>query len=82
MPLSLKRELPDGANRARHSFCEYQTAPSMSWHPSLYSASVVSRLILTQFSEYVAGVQKADCEADLKRRLNKDRVEGRFRYRS
>ena len=53
------------------NYCEYQTAPSMKWHPSLYSSEVVRRLINTQFPEYVSGVRKADCEADLKRRIGK-----------
>lgn len=53
------------------NYCEYQTMPSGKWQPSLYSATVVRRLICTQFGEYISGVRKADCEADLKRRLNK-----------
>lgn len=53
------------------NFCEYQTAPSMSWHAAKFSADVVRRLIYTQFEEYMANVRKADCEADLKRRLAK-----------
>ncbi|KAL1512153.1 hypothetical protein AB1Y20_005421 [Prymnesium parvum] len=53
------------------NYCEYQSAPSMRWHPSKYCAAVVRRLIHKQFPEYVAGVQKADCHADLKRRIAK-----------
>ena len=53
------------------NYCEYQTAPSGTWRPALYSADVVRRLICTQFADYISGVRKADCEADLKRRLNK-----------
>ena len=53
------------------NYVEYQTMPSGRWHPSLYAADVVRRLICTQFKEYVSGVRKADCEADLKRRLAK-----------
>jgi hypothetical protein len=52
------------------NYCEYQTMPSGRWHPSLYSAGVVRRFISTQFAEYVSGVRKADCAADLKRRLH------------
>ena len=51
------------------NYCEYQTQPSGAWHASLYSSSVVRRLINTQFREFLDGVRKADCEADLKRRL-------------
>lgn len=53
------------------NYCEYQTQPSGDWHPSMYCSSVVRRLILTQFGEFLEGVRKADCEADLKRRLKK-----------
>ena len=53
------------------NYCEYQTAPSGKWHKSKYSASTVRRLITHQFPEYVSGVRKADCAADLKRRLAK-----------
>ena len=53
------------------NYCEYQTAPSGKWHKSKYSAGTVRRLITHQFPEYVSGVRKADCAADLKRRLAK-----------
>ena len=53
------------------NYCEYQTAPSMAWHPAHFSGAVVRRLIYTQFDDYMANVRKADCEADLKRRLAK-----------
>ena len=53
------------------NYCEYQTAPSGSWHPCKYSSDVVRRLIRTQFDEYAAGVRKADCHAELRRRLGK-----------
>ena len=48
------------------NYCEYQTAPSLAWHPSGYSADTVKRLLERQFVDYVEAVQKADCEADLK----------------
>lgn len=53
------------------NYCEYQTAPSMAWHPSKFAADIVKRLITHQFAEYIAGVQKADCQADLRRRIAK-----------
>lgn len=53
------------------NYCEYQTMPSGKWHPALYSADVVKRFILKQYSEWLSGVKTADCEADLKRRLGK-----------
>ena len=51
------------------NYCEYQTMPSGKWQPALYSSDVIKRLITTQFGDYIAGVRKADCAADLKRRL-------------
>ena len=51
------------------NYVEYQTAPSMKWHPALYAQSVVQQLLDTQFDSYIEGVQKADCEAELRRRL-------------
>ena len=51
------------------NYVEYQTAPSMKWHPALYAESVVQQLLDTQFDAYIEGVQKADCEAELRRRL-------------
>ena len=53
------------------NYCEYKTAPSGTWHKSKYAADTVRRLISTQFPDYVSGVRKADCAADLKRRLAK-----------
>eukprot|EP00937_MAST-01D_sp_MAST-1D-sp2_P001902 g1902.t1 len=51
------------------NYVEFQTSPSMKWHPALYCESVVAQLLKTQFGAYVEGVQKADCEAELNRRL-------------
>ena len=46
-------------------------APSNRWHPCKYSTDVVRRFLRTQFDEYAAGVRKADCHAELRRRLGK-----------
>ena len=51
------------------TYCEYQTAPSMLWYPSKYSAEVVQELIDTQFKNYVDNVQKSDCARELRRLL-------------
>lgn len=51
------------------NYCEYQTEPSGSWHACKYAADTVRRLLRTQFDEYAAGVRKADCHAELRRRL-------------
>jgi hypothetical protein len=53
------------------NYCEYQSAPSMVWHPAKYSREVVEKLLETQFVTWIEAVQKADCEAELKRRLGK-----------
>ena len=51
------------------NYVEYQTAPSRTWHPAFFCEQVVRRLLQQQFHDYVAGVRKADCAADLKRRI-------------
>jgi hypothetical protein len=51
------------------NYCEFQTSPSMRWLPALFSSDVIRSLVLRQFDDYVAGVRKADCAADLKRRI-------------
>lgn len=53
------------------NYCEYQTAPSLKWHAALFCGDAVRRLIYSQFPDYMANVRKADCAADLKRRLAK-----------
>lgn len=52
------------------TFCEYQTSPSGTWHPSNFSAEAVQRLICTQFGDFIRSVRNATCEADLKKRLD------------
>lgn len=49
------------------NYCEYQTAPSNKWHPSLFSTQVVKRLLDTQFDSYMKSVQQPDCKAELRR---------------
>ena len=53
------------------NYCEYQTAPSGSWHASGFGAESVRRLICTQFADFVRGVRTATCEADLRKRLER-----------
>jgi hypothetical protein len=48
---------------------EYQTAPSMTWHPAKYEQSVVERLLHDQFHTFVHTVQTTDCQAELRRLL-------------
>lgn len=51
------------------NYCEFQSSPSMRWSPALFSSDVIRSLVLRQFEDYVTGVRKADCAADLKRRI-------------
>ncbi len=41
----------------RENYCEYQTFPSMTWHPSKFCAEVVLQLLASQFPAYMKGVQ-------------------------
>lgn len=61
----------DDITEADGNYVEYQTAPSGAWHPSRFCVTAVKRLLNTQYSDYMSNVRKADCEADLKRRLAK-----------
>mmetsp|Transcript_19821 Transcript_19821/g.65543 ORF Transcript_19821/g.65543 Transcript_19821/m.65543 type:complete len:175 (+) Transcript_19821:94-618(+) len=51
------------------NYVEFRTAPSETWHPCHFSSDVVRSLLRTQFRDYVEAVRKADCAADLKRRI-------------
>mmetsp|Transcript_4405 Transcript_4405/g.13339 ORF Transcript_4405/g.13339 Transcript_4405/m.13339 type:complete len:181 (+) Transcript_4405:108-650(+) len=53
------------------NYVEFQSSPSLRWSACLFSEPVVRRLLAKQFEEYVAGVRKADCAADLRRRIGK-----------
>jgi len=53
------------------NYCEYQSVPSKRWQACKFSAETVRNLLKRQFNDYVTAVRKADCEADLKRRLGK-----------
>mmetsp|Transcript_12224 Transcript_12224/g.30905 ORF Transcript_12224/g.30905 Transcript_12224/m.30905 type:complete len:145 (-) Transcript_12224:74-508(-) len=57
--------------RATHKLLpvEYQTYPSMTWHPCMYERSVVEHLLKTQFEAFVERVKKTDCQAELRRLL-------------
>lgn len=50
---------------------EYQTYPSMQWHPAKYEASVILQLQKDQFSAFVNKVKTTDCQAELRRLLDK-----------
>ena len=51
------------------NYVEYQTAPSMLWHPAKYSQPVVEKKLAEDFAQYMEAVQKSDCKAELRRRL-------------
>ncbi|GLD96023.1 hypothetical protein PINS_up004701 [Pythium insidiosum] len=57
----------DDITEEEGNYCEYQTAPSGTWHPAKYSADVVRQLIETQFAAYMKKVEKADCKAEMRR---------------
>jgi hypothetical protein len=51
------------------NYVEYQTYPSMLWHPCYYERSVVEKLLQSQFHDYVQKVRTTDCQAELRRLL-------------
>lgn len=53
------------------NYCEYQTAPSGTWHPALFASDVVQQLVDTQFHQYMKAVQQPDCKAELRRLVAK-----------
>eukprot|EP00300_Choanocystis_sp_HF-7_P041204 c7873_g1_i1.p1 GENE.c7873_g1_i1~~c7873_g1_i1.p1 ORF type:complete len:1228 (+),score=286.20 c7873_g1_i1:491-3685(+) len=55
------------------TYCEYQTVPSMKWHPAKYSEEVVRSLKAGGFNKYLKDLELAsrDCSAAV-RRLIKD----------
>jgi hypothetical protein len=53
------------------NYVEYQTSPSMLWHPCHYERSTVENLLRTQFHDYVEKVRTTDCQATLRRLLEK-----------
>jgi hypothetical protein len=50
---------------------EYQSFPSLKWKPSLFELEVVQKLLDEQFHQYVERVKKTDCQAELRRLLDK-----------
>jgi len=50
---------------------EYQCHPSMKWKPALFEQSVVEQLLQDQFTQFVDRVKKTDCQAELRRLLDK-----------
>ena len=50
---------------------EYQSYPSLKWKPSLFEMEVVQKLLDEQFHQYVDRVKQTDCQAELRRLLDK-----------
>lgn len=50
---------------------EYQIYPSMEWKPALMEQSVIEELLQTQFYTYLDRVKQTDCQAELRRLLQK-----------
>jgi hypothetical protein len=48
---------------------EYETYPSMEWHPAKYEESVIRQLLKDQFPTFVNKVKTTDCQAELRRLL-------------
>ena len=42
-----------------NNYCEFQSVPSMSWHPCLFSSDTVKQLILRQFDEWGLPITRA-----------------------
>ncbi|GAX13328.1 hypothetical protein FisN_17Hh269 [Fistulifera solaris] len=53
------------------NYVEYQSFPSLKWKPSLFELEVVQKLLDEQFHQYVERVKKTDCQAELRRLLDK-----------
>lgn len=54
-----------------YSTVEYQSYPSLKWKPALFEYEVVVKLLEEQFHQYVNRVEQTDCQAELKRLLDK-----------
>ncbi|VEU34438.1 unnamed protein product [Pseudo-nitzschia multistriata] len=51
------------------NYVEYQTYPSLTWHPCGYERSTVEHLLKTQFGAYLERVKTTNCQAELRRLL-------------
>eukprot|EP00551_Chaetoceros_affinis_P003130 CAMPEP_0203642234 /NCGR_PEP_ID=MMETSP0088-20131115/7597_1 /ASSEMBLY_ACC=CAM_ASM_001087 /TAXON_ID=426623 /ORGANISM="Chaetoceros affinis, Strain CCMP159" /LENGTH=129 /DNA_ID=CAMNT_0050497981 /DNA_START=85 /DNA_END=474 /DNA_ORIENTATION=- len=58
-------------NEESRNYVEYQCYPSMKWKPALFEQSVVENLLESQFDQYIGRVKKTDCQAELRRLLEK-----------
>ena len=53
------------------NYVEYRSQPSGRWRPAKIEQSVVELLLQTQFDDYVAKVRASDCQAELRRLLQR-----------
>jgi len=60
----------DDITEEEGNYVEYQTAPSLTWHPAHLSKEVVEHLMNTQFGQWKSRVQTTDCMAELRRLLD------------
>jgi hypothetical protein len=51
------------------SYCEYRSQPSGEWHACKYCEDIVKKFVAEQFDEFITAIGKADCKAELRRRL-------------
>lgn len=53
------------------NYVEYQVYPSMKWKPALFEQCVVEQMLNDMFQQYIDRVKKTDCQAELRRLLEK-----------
>jgi len=53
------------------NYVEYQVYPSLKWKPAQFESCVVQQLLEQQFEQYISRVKKTDCQAELRRLLDK-----------
>lgn len=53
------------------NYVEYQVFPSMKWKPALFEQCVIEEMLNQMFQQYIDRVKKTDCQAELRRLLEK-----------
>jgi hypothetical protein len=53
------------------NYVEYQVYPSLKWKPALFEQCVVEQMLNDMFQQYIDRVKKTDCQAELRRLLEK-----------
>mmetsp|Transcript_9618 Transcript_9618/g.14776 ORF Transcript_9618/g.14776 Transcript_9618/m.14776 type:complete len:153 (-) Transcript_9618:188-646(-) len=55
----------------KSNYAEYQAEDGGQWLPAKFCESCISHLIATQWDQYVAGLAKATCKAEMRRLLDR-----------